>query len=143
GEVEGVADHGGVRNLRWQLYNVVDPMPGLPRFDNFYTNPPWGASNEGESVKVFVERGMEATHHGGEGLVVMADDPGLEWPKRVLARVQADAIKKGFFVQRLMPQLHSYHLDDNPDLRSCNLILRALPGNERRVASKPIDPARL
>ena len=141
--VERFADHEGLKNLRSQLYNVVDPMPELPRFDNFYTNPPWGASNEGESVKVFVERGMEATHHGGEGLVVMADDPGLEWPKRVLARVQADAIKKGFFVQRLMPQLHSYHLDDNPDLRSCNLILRALPGNERRVASKPIDPARL
>jgi predicted RNA methylase len=37
-------------------------MPELPRFDNFYTNPPWGASNEGESVTVFMERGMEATH---------------------------------------------------------------------------------
>jgi predicted methyltransferase len=112
-------------------------------FDCFYTNPPWGASNEGESVKVFVQRGMEATSHAGEGMVVIADDPELEWPKRVLANVQRHAIESGFYVQKMQPQLHEYHLDDAPNLRSCNLILKALPGNQRAVKSQPIGPRQL
>lgn len=142
--VERFADAERLEHLRACLYNCIDPFPETANFDCFYTNPPWGASNEGESVKVFMQRGMEATGYGGEGLVVLADDPDLDWPKRVLASVESSAIASGFFVQRLMPQLHSYHLDDNPELRSCNLILRALPGNAPRGASDSIsDPARL
>ena len=29
----------------------------------------------------------------------------------------------------MIPGLHLYHLDDAPDLRSCNLIVGSLPGN--------------
>ncbi len=42
-----------------------------------------------------------------------------------------------------MPQLHSYHLDDNPELRSCNAILRALPGNARRQSAAISERPRL
>ena len=116
----------------------------FPDFDCFYTNPPWGASNEGESVKVFVQRGMEATKYTGEGAVVIADDTEKEWAPRVLANVQAFALSSGFFIQRMMSRVHSYHLDDAPELRSCNLILRAVPGNVPRGRSIQItDPARL
>jgi len=48
-------------------------------------------------------------------------------------------------VQRMMPQVHSYHLDDAPDLRSCNVLLRSVgePAGAP-VASEPItDPERL
>jgi hypothetical protein len=42
-------------------------------------------------------------------------------------------------------KLHEYHLDDAPDLRSCNLYISALPGNQ--APSLPsaaiIDPVRL
>jgi hypothetical protein len=51
--------------------------------------------------------------------VVIADDDELEWPKQVLGRVQQFAITSGFFVQKMMPKLHTYHLDDAPDLKSC------------------------
>lgn len=132
------ADKERLDNLRAQLYNCLDPFPGPFSFDCFYTNPPWGASNDGESVKVFVERGMEATSFGGEGVVVIADDRELAWPKQVLANVQRAALASGFFVQKLMPELHSYHLDDNPDLRSCNIVLRALPGNAHTPTSLPV-----
>jgi predicted methyltransferase len=138
------ADNERLDQLAAHLYNCLDAFPGLTNFDCFYTNPPWGASNDGESVKVFMQRGLEATGYAGEGMVVIADDVELEWPKRVLANVQTFAIQSGFFVQRMMPQLHLYHLDDAPNLRSCNLILKALPGNRPPGPSGPItDPKRL
>lgn len=133
--VERFADRERLETLNSCLYNCLDAFPGPTDFDCFYTNPPWGASNDGASVKAFVQRGMEATCYGGEGLVVIADDPELEWPKRVMSNLQAFALHAGFFVQRLMPQVHGYHLDDAPDLRSCNVVLRALPGNVRAVES--------
>jgi hypothetical protein len=44
----------------------------------------------------------------------------------------------------MMQRLHSYHLDDNPELLSCNLILRSRPENPPRRESQAVtDPARL
>jgi N4-bis(aminopropyl)spermidine synthase len=128
--VERFADSERLENLEAVLYNCLDAFPGPTTFDCFYTNPPWGASNNGESVNVFIQRGMEAVGYRGEGMAVVADDPELDWPKQVLAALQSFSLERGFFVQRMMPQVHSYHLDDAPDLRSCNLLLKAVPGNE-------------
>jgi hypothetical protein len=87
---------------------------------------------------------MEATNYNGEGLLVIADDDVAEWPKRVLAKAQQFAIGSGFFVQKMMPKMHSYHLDDSPDLRSCNLMFKALPANQPPGPSTRItDVARL
>jgi predicted methyltransferase len=144
GAVTRFADRERLDQLQSQLYNCLDTFPVSSSFDCFYTNPPWGASNNGESVKVFVQRGMEATGYAGEGMIVIADDDELEWPKRVLASTQNFALQSGFFVQRMMPQMHQYHLDDAPELRSCNLLLKALPGNVPQGQSQPItDPERL
>jgi len=142
--IERFADKERLETLKSRLYNVLDDFPEPSAFDHFYTNPPWGASNDGESVKVFMQRGMEATGYCGQGMVVVADDPDLEWPKRVLARLQGAALDAGFFVQRMPTHVHSYHLDDNPDLRSCNVIVKALSDEARPVKSEKIrDPDRL
>jgi N4-bis(aminopropyl)spermidine synthase len=144
GAVERFADKERLDNLSSQLYNCLDPFQQNRQFDCFYTNPPWGASNDGESVKVFVQRGMEAIGYAGEGMVVIADDDHLEWPKRVLSAIQEFAISSGFFVQRMMSQVHEYHLDDAPNLRSCNLVLRSLDGNKAPGPSEAItDVSRL
>lgn len=138
------AEKESILALSAHLYNVLDPFPGNQGFDCFYTNPPWGESNEGESVKVFLQRGMEAIRYNGQGIVVIADDPERDWAKRVLANVQQFAVNSGFYVGRMMSRLHSYHLDDSPDLRSCNLILKALPGNPVPAESTAItDQERL
>jgi hypothetical protein len=42
----------------------------------------------------------------------------------VLANLQGFALSHGFFVQRMMPQVHSYHLDDAPDLLSGGIRVR-------------------
>jgi len=143
--VNRFADRERIENLDAKLYNVFDAMDGSENFDMFYTNPPWGASNNGESVKVFVERGIEATRHQGEGMVVIADDDELEWPKRVLANVQSFALQMGFYITRMQRKLHEYHLDDAPDLRSCNLYIGSLPGNvsKRKPSTSITDPVRL
>ncbi|WP_192183015.1 bis-aminopropyl spermidine synthase family protein [Mesorhizobium amorphae] len=142
--VKRFADKERIEHLDAQLYNVLDPFPDTTQFDCFYTNPPWGASNQGESVNVFVDRGIEAIRGTGEGMIVIADDDNRDWPKIVLANVQRHANRQGFFVSRMQRKLHQYHLDDDPDLRSCNLFVTSLPENPAlSVPSKPIAAERL
>lgn len=143
--VKRFADKERLEHLDAELYNVLDAFPDRTKYDLFYTNPPWGASNGGESVNVFMQRGIEAVWNEGSGVVVIADDDELPWPKQVLAGVQAYASSKGFYVSSMMRKVHGYHLDDAPDLKSCNLFFSSLPGNGgSRAASEPIvDPVRL
>jgi predicted methyltransferase len=136
------ADAERIEGISAHLYNCLDVFPAVAEFDCFYTNPPWGESNGGQSVCVFMQRGMEAVGYSGEGMVVIADDDDLLWPKEVLARVQAFALAKGYYIQKMMPKMHSYHLD--VDLRSCNLIFRAISDKSDTVKSEPIvDQQRL
>jgi N4-bis(aminopropyl)spermidine synthase len=143
--VKRFADRERIEHLDAKLYNCLDAFPPSPKYDCFYTNPPWGASNAGESVKVFVQRGMEAIGWQGEGMVVIADNDQLEWPQKVLTRTQIFALENGFFVSKLQPKLHLYHLDDDPDLKSCNLYFKSVPGVEPPdIASEAItDSERL
>ncbi|MGZ3273512.1 MAG: bis-aminopropyl spermidine synthase family protein [Caulobacteraceae bacterium] len=127
-----------IDNLDAVLYNCLDAFPEASGFDCFYTNPPWGASNNGESVNIFALRGMEAVGYAGHGMIVIADDEELAWPKVVLGSVQRFAGDEGFFVSRMVPRLHTYHLDDAPELRSCNLIISSLPESARTVSSVAI-----
>ena len=106
GAVERFADRERLDQLQAKLYNCLDAFPDPANFDCFYTNPPWGASNDGMSVQVFMQRGMEAVAHAGEGMVVIADDKDLEWPQRVLSRAQLFALNAGFYIQRMMPRVH-------------------------------------
>ncbi|MCU7872092.1 MAG: bis-aminopropyl spermidine synthase family protein [Candidatus Thiodiazotropha sp. (ex Lucinoma borealis)] len=138
GAVTRFADKERITTLDAQLYNCIDAFPRLDQFDCFYTNPPWGASNNGASVNVFIQRGMEAVGNVGEGMVVIADDHDLPWPQYVLASAQRFALERNFFVQRMTSKLHLYHLEDNPNLRSCNLMLKSLPDTKSLDISEPI-----
>ncbi len=109
------------------LYNCLDPFPSVGKYDCFYTNPPWGASNSGNSVKVFTQRGIEAVGGSGEGVIVIADDHELSWPQQVLAETQLFALMNDFFVQKMSSKVHLYHLDDNPDLKAWNLYVKSIP----------------
>lgn len=133
--VNRFAEDHDIPTLDAKLYNVLDGLDPSVDYDLFYTNPPWGASNNGESVNVFVQRGIEAVRFQGEGMVVIADDDELEWPKRVLASVQSFAAGMGLYVSKMQRKLHEYHLDDAPELKSCNLYLTALPGNGSKMAA--------
>lgn len=128
--IKRFADKERLDWLDAELYNCADPFPAsIEKFDCFYTNPPWGQRNSGESVKVFTQRGIEAVKYKGDGAVVIAHDNELEWTKMVLSETQSHSLSNGFFINEMTPGLHSYHLDDAPDLKSCNIFLKALPSN--------------
>ncbi len=138
------ADAERIETLRSVNYNCLDAFPEVGAFDCFYTNPPWGASNEGASVHVFTQRGMEAIGNQGEGMIVIADDHELDWPQEVLGTTQKFAIDHGFYIQKMASKVHQYHLDDSPELRSCNLLIKSLPSNPVLSTSESItDQARL
>ncbi len=44
--VERFADRESIPNLNSTLYKCLDTFPGPSHFERFYTNPPWGASNQ-------------------------------------------------------------------------------------------------
>ncbi len=132
------AEKEGIKNLSAVLYNCLDAFPDSGLYDAFYTNPPWGQSNDGASVVIFVQRGIESTGFQGEGVIVIADDHTLDWPQNVLAATQTYSLSNGFFIQKMSSQVHLYHLDDNPDLKSCNLYIKALPSNNKCLESQDI-----
>jgi len=75
--------------------------------------------------------------------VVIADDHDLVWPQEVLANAQRFALDAGQYVQKMQSRMHLYHLDDAPDLRSCNLFLKAVPMKRGTVTSEPLAAERL
>jgi predicted methyltransferase len=119
------ADYECENRIAAVLYNVVDPVPQqlVSQFGAFHINPPWGQHNGGESVVVFLERAIQMLSPGGLGAVVIADDSELPWTNQVLGRAQTNALQNGMIVEEMIPELHAYHLDDAPDLRSCALLL--------------------
>lgn len=126
------ASENGIEDkIAASLYNVADPIPGelLGQFDAFYTNPPWGASNGGQSVNAFIRRGIEATGSSSEGVIVIAQNDSLQWTVEVLRAVQLEAIQNGYYIKEMIPEMHSYHLDDAPDLKSCTLIIKKVLNN--------------
>jgi predicted methyltransferase len=128
-----------------ELYNVADPLPSIHfgAYDGFHINPPWGASNGGESVLAFLERGSQATKEKSLGIVVIADDPDLSWTQSVLRDTQRRAYELGYLVAELQPQLHQYHLDDAPELCSCSCLFRRVDAGAMEKVSEVLAPSRL
>jgi len=139
--INNFADHHELADtISAQLYNVIDPLPSelVNQVDAFYTNPPWGASNQGSSVISFIQRGIEATNNNGTGMIIIADDSTVTWTQEVLGNVQAFALKSGFTISEMIPNLHSYHLDDNPELKSCTLVINKIK-DIGSTASEPMS----
>ncbi len=142
--VNSINDFAETYNLtckvKADLYNVADPLPERywQLFDSFYTNPPFGASNDGRSVESFLLRAVEGVGNGAVGCVVVADYPELDWTGEVLINTQRYLLNQGFLIAELLPQFHHYHLDDTPDLTSCSMIVRRLEFREERYSSQPL-----
>ena len=107
-----------------ELYNVADPLPHehIAKFEAFYTNPPFGASNGGRSMEAFLKRGDESLTVDGVACVVAADDPTLPWTRQAMEQVQKYLFSNRFIISEMVPRFHHYHLDDDPELTSCILI---------------------
>ena len=128
-----------------ELYNVADPLPSshIGKFEAFYTNPPFGASNGGLSVEAFLRRGDEALGKTGIACVVVADDPSLSWTKLVIKQVQQQMLDNGYIIAEMLPQFHHYHLDDDPELTSCSLIAVRHDADRVKSTSQALPPEEL
>lgn len=125
--IENFRDQFGLEQwVSANLYNVVDPVPDsyLNRFNAFHINPPYGRSNDGLSVRVFLERAIEATGGDVVGCAVIADHDDYSWSRRVIFNTQKMMIERGFIVAEMIPRFHTYHLGEAPDLTSCSIAFR-------------------
>ena len=135
GRVYGIEDR-----IHAELYNVADPLPERhwQSHDAFYTNPPWGASNGGASVRGFVGRGIEAMGDGAVGCIVIGDHPDYPWTHSVQFATQRFAMDRGFRMAEMLPHFHHYHLDDDPELTSCCMLIRRDGGPSTPYSSEPL-----
>lgn len=118
--------YGFADRLEVRPYNVFDPIPwDLTHYcDWFYTNPPYGASNDGESARLFVARGIELTRpQRGSGCLILPYDPMRRWTQTAMLSTQGFLHAAGWVVREAIAQLHHYHLDDDANLPSSMLLV--------------------
>jgi N4-bis(aminopropyl)spermidine synthase len=138
-------EYGDTKVIHAELYNAADPLPEKhwQAHDAFYTNPPWGASNNGTSVCAFVERGIEAVVGNALACIVIGDHPEYVWTHEVQLVTQRKLLENGFRLAEMLPRFHHYHLDDDPELTSCSIIAECRGSTKRPYASKALDENRL
>jgi predicted methyltransferase len=139
-------EFGESDSIHAELYNVADALPQQhwQSCDAFYTNPPWGASNDGSSVTAFIERGVDGVKGNALGCIVIGDHRGYPWTHDVQVVTQSQLLQMGFRVAEMLPEFHRYHLDDDPDLTSCSLIVeRHCDDLDPSYTSTPLTADRL
>jgi predicted methyltransferase len=120
------SQHGFADKIETHAYNVFDrlPQPLAGSCDWFYVNPPYGSCNEGASVRLFVARGWEAsTVSDAKGCIIAPDNGERPWTRTATLQTQRFLSDGGWVVKEKYGDLHSYHLDDDPELRSSTLIV--------------------
>lgn len=128
-----------------ECYNVANQLPEAcwQSYDGFYTNPPFGESNGGNSIQAFLLRGIEGLKPNAVASVVIADDPKLSWTQDILYSTQTFMAKSGFFVSESLPAFHTYHLEDNPNLRSCSISFKRLTAEPSEYSSEKLPDSML
>lgn len=113
--------------LECRLYNVFDPIPEdlVGVFDWFYTNPPYGCRNEGESARLFVTRCCRlAKNNNSRGCIILPDDDEREWTRVAMLATQRFLCQHNWAVDEKISQFHKYHLDDDRELTSSLLLVK-------------------
>lgn len=113
--------------LDCRLYNVFDPIPShiVGNFDWFYTNPPYGCRNKGESARLFVARCLELMSDGEScGCIILPDDSNRPWTRSAMLQTQKFLYDHNWAVDEKVNGLHRYRLDDDCNLKSSMLIAK-------------------
>lgn len=110
--------------VRAQHYNVLNPIPDemRDRFDVFYTNPPYGSSNRGASGLAFLIRCMAACKPVNSSGIAILPYATETWSSEAMHRIQNYMNTHGYVIGDMLRDMHLYHLDDSPDLRSATVI---------------------
>ena len=107
------------------LYNVRNPIPEeyAQAHDVFYTNPPYGSADGGECGNLFLARCMEFCKPAPSwGVAILPFAHKEDWSRLAMANIQSFMCSKGYVVSEMVREIHQYHLEDRPSLRSCNVV---------------------
>jgi predicted methyltransferase len=107
-------------------YNVRDPIPEqfAQAHEVFYTNPPYGSIDKGECAKLFLARSMELCKPAPSwGMALLPFAHKEDWSRMAMANIQTFLCECGYVVSEMIREIHQYHLDDRPSLRSSNLVV--------------------
>lgn len=134
-------DHG------WQVevvpYNVKWAVraPYDKRFDFFITNPPFGRSNLGESMFIFLKRCMDLCHSNGSGGCIIAPYyPNIGWTKQVFLNLERFLIDNGFVIVDVVQGLQTYHgLKKEAPLESGCVIVERVEDHQSGIGGTQID----
>jgi N4-bis(aminopropyl)spermidine synthase len=140
--------HGFGHILETRLYNVFDRLPNdlIGQFDWFYTNPPYGSHNLGDSARLFITRGCELVRPDGQGCIILPHDRQREWTRNAMLETQHFLTQHGWAVNDKVRELHTYKLDDDRRLASsvmlvehvASMLHQPMPYGSRSVACEEI-----
>ena len=92
--------------------------------DVFYTNPPYGSADGGECGKLFLARCMEFCKPAPSwGIALLPFAHKEDWSRKAMMNIQEFLCSNGYVVSEMIREVHQYHLDDRPSLRSCNVVV--------------------
>ena len=116
-------------------YDVLKPLPKkfYKKFNFFYTNPPYGSKNAGQSGITFISRCIEACKFSSKGCIVLPHDDERKWTKEVMENTQKFLLKQGWIIVEKLVGLHIYYLDD-ATLASGTMIVE-----QRKDINSPIQ----
>lgn len=120
-------------------YDVLKPLPKnfVRKFNFFYTNPPYGSKNAGQSGITFVSRCIEACKFPSQGCIVLPHDDQRVWTKQVMENTQKFLLKQGWIIIEKLVGLHIYYLDD-ATLASGTMIVERIKNIESPSKGKSI-----
>jgi N4-bis(aminopropyl)spermidine synthase len=125
-----------------RLYNVKDPIPEdlAQAHDTFYTNPPYGSADQGECGKIFLARCMELCKPAPSwGIALLPFAHKEDWSRVAMANIQSFLCESGYVVSEMIREIHQYHLDDRPSLRSCNVVLDRVYNKKTKYAGQTLS----
>lgn len=126
-----------------ELYNVLEPIPAdlCFRHDVFYTNPPYGSKNKGNSGIAFLSRCMALCKPvGSTGVAILPYHPSERWSRDAMRSIQQFMMDSGYLVGEMLRAMHSYHLDDLPMLRSATVIFDRVQQVPTPYLEEPLGP---
>lgn len=134
--------------LETRLYNAFDRLPKdfIGQFDWFYTNPPYGSNNLGDSARLFITRGCELVRSDGQGCIILPHDRQRDWTRTAMLETQLFLTRHGWAVNDKVRELHTYKLDDDRRLASSVMLVehvasvqcQPMPYADRGVAFEEI-----
>lgn len=127
-------------------YNVVDPIPEeySQAHEVFYTNPPYGSVDHGQCAKLFLTRCMEFCKPAPSwGVALLPFAHKEDWSRRAMWNIQEFLIQSGYVASEMVREIHQYHLDDRPSLRSCNIVVDRVKNIPPPDAGKTVDSEQL